>query len=163
MWNVCSERLVDVGWISQGVLANNVDLKKAFGTDNQVEICKIILDKGEMQVWNRHTIKRVSQSVSRSVFGAWHYPLSWKWLQTVSSTLSSQRCLAALSTWISRLWFSVPNFFFPFRWCISRVICTWSQSRACFQFMKKTKIILITSIREPVPCAKNWSIVSSLS
>lgn len=36
--------------VSKGVLANNVDLKKAFGTDNQVEICKIILDKGEMQV-----------------------------------------------------------------------------------------------------------------
>lgn len=34
----------------QGVLAKNKDLIKAFGTDNHVEVCKIILDKGEMQV-----------------------------------------------------------------------------------------------------------------
>ena len=33
----------------QGVLSKNKDLKKAFGTENQLEVCKIILDKGEMQ------------------------------------------------------------------------------------------------------------------
>ncbi len=39
--------------IEQGVLAKNKDLLKAFGTDNQLEVCRIILDKGEMQV-RRH-------------------------------------------------------------------------------------------------------------
>lgn len=34
----------------QGVLAKNKDLVKAFGTDKQLEVCRIILDKGEMQV-----------------------------------------------------------------------------------------------------------------
>lgn len=34
----------------QGVLAKNKDLVKAFGTDNQLEACRIILEKGEMQV-----------------------------------------------------------------------------------------------------------------
>lgn len=34
----------------QGVLAKNKDLVKAFGTDSQLEVCRIILDKGEMQV-----------------------------------------------------------------------------------------------------------------
>ncbi|CAN0193172.1 unnamed protein product [Ectocarpus sp. 6 AP-2014] len=36
--------------VSKGVLAKNKDLMKAFGTDNQLEACRIILDKGEMQV-----------------------------------------------------------------------------------------------------------------
>lgn len=36
--------------VSQGVLAKNKDLMKAFGTDNQLEACRIILEKGEMQV-----------------------------------------------------------------------------------------------------------------
>lgn len=31
------------------MLAKNADLIKAFGTDNQVDVCKLILDKGEMQ------------------------------------------------------------------------------------------------------------------
>ena len=34
----------------QGVLAKNKDLVKAFGTDKQLEVCRIILEKGEMQV-----------------------------------------------------------------------------------------------------------------
>lgn len=38
--------------MAQGVLAKNADLKKAFGTDNHVEVCKVILDKGEMQARN---------------------------------------------------------------------------------------------------------------
>lgn len=38
-------------WVNeQGVLAKNKDLVKAFGTDNQLEACRIILEKGEMQV-----------------------------------------------------------------------------------------------------------------
>ncbi|CAM9790182.1 unnamed protein product [Pylaiella littoralis] len=36
--------------VSKGVLAKNKDLLKAFGTDSQLEVCRIILDKGEMQV-----------------------------------------------------------------------------------------------------------------
>ncbi|CAM9464539.1 unnamed protein product [Scytosiphon promiscuus] len=36
--------------VSKGVLAKNKDLMKAFGTDNQLEACRIILEKGEMQV-----------------------------------------------------------------------------------------------------------------
>ncbi|CAN0007569.1 unnamed protein product, partial [Hapterophycus canaliculatus] len=36
--------------VPQGVLAKNKDLMKAFGTDNQLEACRIILEKGEMQV-----------------------------------------------------------------------------------------------------------------
>ncbi|CAM9799363.1 unnamed protein product, partial [Laminaria digitata] len=36
--------------VSKGILSKNKDLKKAFGTENQLEACKIILDKGEMQV-----------------------------------------------------------------------------------------------------------------
>lgn len=34
----------------KGVLAKNKDLMKAFGTNSQLEVCRIILDKGEMQV-----------------------------------------------------------------------------------------------------------------
>lgn len=33
----------------QGIVAKSADLQRAFGTDSHVEVCKIILDKGEMQ------------------------------------------------------------------------------------------------------------------
>lgn len=36
--------------VSKGVLANKKDLLKAFGTDDQEAICKIILEKGDLQV-----------------------------------------------------------------------------------------------------------------
>jgi len=36
--------------VSKGVLAKNTDLVQAFGTDNQEECCKIILEKGDLQV-----------------------------------------------------------------------------------------------------------------
>ena len=36
--------------VSKGVLANKKDLLKAFGTDDQEEICKVILQKGDLQV-----------------------------------------------------------------------------------------------------------------
>lgn len=42
----------------QGVLAKNKDLMKAFGTDNQLEACRIILDTGEMQVSTLHTTRK---------------------------------------------------------------------------------------------------------
>lgn len=50
--------------LPQGVLAKNKDLKKAFGTDNQVEACKIILDKGEMQVRWRHYQQQYQHAAS---------------------------------------------------------------------------------------------------
>merc|ERR1719291_133252 len=36
--------------VSKGIFANGKDLEKAFGTNNNEEICRIILKKGEFQV-----------------------------------------------------------------------------------------------------------------
>ena len=36
--------------VSKGQMAKNADLEKAFKTTDQTEICKIILDKGQLQV-----------------------------------------------------------------------------------------------------------------
>ena len=36
--------------VSKGQMAKNADLEKAFKTADQTEICKVILDKGQLQV-----------------------------------------------------------------------------------------------------------------
>lgn len=36
--------------VSKGVLANGKDLQRCFGTDDVVEICQVILKKGQLQV-----------------------------------------------------------------------------------------------------------------
>lgn len=36
--------------VSKGLLASSKDLSDAFGTSDQMKICEIILDKGELQV-----------------------------------------------------------------------------------------------------------------
>lgn len=61
----------------QGVLAKNKDLVKAFGTDNQLEVCRIILDKGEMQVRSgegrggeRERERDLEQALNRKIQGS---------------------------------------------------------------------------------------------
>lgn len=50
------------------MLAKNKDLIKAFGTDNQLEVCRILLDKGEMQV-RRHTRERDKEGETHTYTG----------------------------------------------------------------------------------------------
>ncbi|KAJ4841696.1 hypothetical protein Tsubulata_002109 [Turnera subulata] len=46
--------------VSKGILAKSTDLMKAFGTDNQTQICLQILDKGELQVAGKERESQLS-------------------------------------------------------------------------------------------------------
>jgi ribosome maturation protein SDO1 len=52
--------------VSKGVLANKTDIVKAFGTDNEDEVIRYILDKGEMQVSDKER-KAQYESLFRDV------------------------------------------------------------------------------------------------
>jgi len=47
--------------VSKGELANSEDLKKAFKTTDQAKVCKIILDKGELQVSEKERKQELDQ------------------------------------------------------------------------------------------------------
>ncbi|KAJ8968881.1 hypothetical protein NQ317_015488 [Molorchus minor] len=47
--------------VSKGQVAKKEDLIKAFGTDNQTEICKEILGKGELQVSDKERQQQIEQ------------------------------------------------------------------------------------------------------
>lgn len=47
--------------VSKGQVAKKEDLIKAFGTDNQTEICKEILKKGELQVSDKERQSQIDQ------------------------------------------------------------------------------------------------------
>ncbi|KAJ6655813.1 hypothetical protein lerEdw1_004866 [Lerista edwardsae] len=47
--------------VSKGQVAKKEDLVKAFGTDNQTEICKMILAKGELQVSDKERQSQLEQ------------------------------------------------------------------------------------------------------
>lgn len=48
--------------VSKGQVAKKEDLVKAFGTDNQTEICKEILKKGELQVSDKERHSQIDQT-----------------------------------------------------------------------------------------------------
>lgn len=65
----CSEKDIDevlqthtvFANVSKGQVAKKEDLIKAFGTDNQTEICKEILQKGELQVSDKERHNQIDQ------------------------------------------------------------------------------------------------------
>lgn len=52
--------------VSKGVLAKNTDLLKAFETTDQEQVCRIILDKGELQVSDKER-QVASESLYRDI------------------------------------------------------------------------------------------------
>lgn len=49
--------------VSKGQVAKKEDLVSAFGKDDQTEICKLILDKGELQVSGKERQEQLDASV----------------------------------------------------------------------------------------------------
>lgn len=69
LWFIFSEKDIDEVLqthtvftnVSKGQVAKKDDLIKAFGTDNQTEICKEILQKGELQVSDKERQSQIDQ------------------------------------------------------------------------------------------------------
>jgi len=51
--------------VSKGQMAKNADLEKAFKTTDQTEICKIILDKGQLQVAEKERAQQLGQMTNQ--------------------------------------------------------------------------------------------------
>jgi ribosome maturation protein SDO1 len=49
--------------VSKGQVAKKEDLVAAFGKEDQTEICKLILDKGELQVSGKERQEQLDSSV----------------------------------------------------------------------------------------------------
>lgn len=70
--------------VSKGQVAKKEDLLKAFGKDDQTEICKEILSKGELQVSDKERNSQL-ESLFKDI------------ATTVAGMLSLQECLVVCS------------------------------------------------------------------
>lgn len=57
--------------VFEGQVAKREDLAAAFGTEDATEVCKVILEKGELQVFDKERASQVESSYKVHGFRKW--------------------------------------------------------------------------------------------